>query len=138
MERTLIIIKPDAAKRQINDGILDYFMQKGLTVIGRKKMRISEDMAKEHYKEHHGKDFFDRLIAFITSGESEVVVLEGENAVQNARRVIGATNPEEASEGTIRRDFKDSNTTKTYNLAHGSDSIGSAQREIKLFFPELA
>lgn len=137
MERTLIIIKPDAAKRQINDGILDYFIQKGLTVIGRKKIIISEVMAKEHYKEHHGKDFFDRLIAFITSGESEVVVLEGENAVQNARRVIGATNPEEADEGTIRRDFKDGNTTKTYNLVHGSDSIESAQREIKLFFPEL-
>jgi len=134
MSRTLVLIKPDAFERGLTGEILTRFERKGLRIAALKQMLVGDELANEHYAEHAEKPFFGELISFITRGPLVAIVLEGVSAVEAARQVIGATNPIEASPGSIRGDFA---TEVTFNLVHGSDSDESAQREIELWFPEL-
>jgi nucleoside-diphosphate kinase len=134
MDRTLILVKPDAFARGLTGEIIARFERKGLKIIALKHMTVTEELAKEHYAEHDGKPFFGELVAFITSGPLVAMVLEGDEAVTAARQVIGATNPLEATTGSIRGDFA---IQVGQNMVHGSDSAESAAREAQLFFPEL-
>ena len=134
MERTLILVKPDAFARGLTGEIIARFERKGLTIVALKHMTLDEETAKQHYAEHDGKPFFGELVEFITSGPIVALVLEGEQAIKAARQVIGATNPLEATTGSIRGDFAIAVGT---NMVHGSDSPESGQREAGLFFPEL-
>ncbi|HLM49336.1 MAG TPA: nucleoside-diphosphate kinase [Solirubrobacteraceae bacterium] len=133
MERTLILVKPDAFARGLTGEILARFEHKGLRIVRLRHMVVSEELARRHYAEHEGKPFFGELVAFITSGPLVALVLEGEEAITAARQVIGATNPLEAFPGSIRGDFA---VEVGQNMVHGSDSPESAQREAALFFPE--
>jgi nucleoside-diphosphate kinase len=135
MDRTLILVKPDAFARGLTGEIIARFERKGLRILALKYMRMEEDLAKQHYAEHDGKPFFGELVEFITSGPLVAMVLEGYEAVVAARQVIGATNPLEASPGSIRGDYA---LEVGQNMVHGSDSNESAAREAALFFPELA
>jgi nucleoside-diphosphate kinase len=134
MDRTLILVKPDAFERGLTGEIVARFERKGLRIVALQHMTMSEDMAKRHYAEHEGKPFFGELVEFITSGPLVAMVLEGDQAVVAARQVIGATNPIEAAPGSIRGDFA---IAVGQNMVHGSDSPESAQREAALFFPNL-
>ena len=134
MERSLILIKPDAFARNLTGEIIVRFERKGLRLIGLKQMTMSREQAAQHYAEHEGKPFYDELVSFITSGPLVAMALEGEQAVDAARQVIGATNPLEASPGSIRGDYA---IEVGQNMVHGSDSTSSATRELGLFFPEL-
>jgi nucleoside-diphosphate kinase len=134
MERTLILVKPDAFTRNLTGEIIARFERKGLRLAGLKLMTMSRELAERHYAEHDGKPFFEELVAFITSGPLVAMVLEGEQAVDAARQVIGATNPLQASPGSIRGDYA---IAVGQNMVHGSDSTASATREVGLFFPEL-
>ena len=134
MDRTLILVKPDAFARGLTGEILARFERKGLRIVALKHMTVDEDLAKRHYAEHDGKPFFGELVEFITSGPLVAMVLEGDQAVVAARQVIGATNPLEANTGSIRGDYA---LEVGKNMVHGSDSNESAEREAKLFFPEL-
>jgi nucleoside-diphosphate kinase len=134
MDRTLILVKPDAFERGLTGEIVARFERKGLKIVAMQHMTMGEAMAKQHYAEHEGKPFFGELVEFITSGPLVAMVLEGEQAVTAARQVIGATNPIEAAPGSIRGDFA---IAVGQNMVHGSDSPESAEREAKLFFPEL-
>ena len=134
MDRTLILVKPDAFTRGLTGEIIARFERKGLKIVALQHMTMAEDMAKQHYAEHEGKPFFGELVEFITSGPLVAMVLEGEQAVTAARQVIGATNPIEAAPGSIRGDFA---IAVGQNMVHGSDSPESAEREAKLFFPHL-
>ena len=134
MDRTLILIKPDAFARNLSGEIIARFERKGLRIAALKKMTVTEDLAKQHYAEHDGKPFFGELVDFITSGPLVAMVLEGHEAVKAARQVIGATNPLEAAPGSIRGDFA---LEVGKNMVHGSDSAESAQREAGLFFGDL-
>jgi nucleoside-diphosphate kinase len=131
MDRTLILVKPDAFARNLTGEIVARFERKGLKLAALKLMTATEDLAQRHYAEHEGKPFFGELVAFITSGPLVALVLEGHEAVKAARQVIGATNPLEAAPGSIRGDFA---LEVGQNLVHGSDSNDSAAREIELFF----
>ena len=135
MERTLILVKPDAFARGLTGEIIARFENKGLRITAMRHMQVTEDLAKQHYAEHDGKPFFGELVEFITSGPLVAMILEGEEAVRAARQVIGATNPVEAAPGSIRGDFA---IAVGQNMVHGSDSPDSAEREAGLFFPELA
>ncbi|MEA2269034.1 MAG: nucleoside-diphosphate kinase [Solirubrobacteraceae bacterium] len=135
MDRTLILVKPDAFARGLTGEIIARFERKGLRIAALKLMTVDEDLAKRHYAEHDGKPFFGELVDFITSAALVAMVLEGEQAVAAARQVIGATNPVEAAPGSIRGDFA---IAVGQNMVHGSDSAESADRETGLFFPELA
>ena len=135
MERTLILVKPDAFARGLTGEIVARFERKGLAIVAMKHMTVAPDLAERHYEEHREKPFFGDLVAFITGGPLVALVLEGHEAVAAARQVIGATNPLEATTGSLRGDFGLEVQT---NLVHGSDSPESAAREIGLFFPELA
>ncbi len=132
-EQTLILVKPDAFARGLTGEIIARFERKGLEILELKKMQLDEDTAKQHYAEHDGKPFFGELVEFITSGPLVAMVLEGENAIKAARQVIGATNPLEATTGSIRGDFA---VEVGKNMVHGSDSPESGEREAKLFFPD--
>jgi nucleoside-diphosphate kinase len=134
MDRTLILVKPDAFARGLTGEIVARFERKGLRIVAMRHMTMTEDLAKQHYAEHDGKPFFGELVSFITSGPLVAMVLEGERAVPAARQVIGATDPVEASPGSIRGDFA---IDKGTNMVHGSDSDESAAREAGLFFPDL-
>ncbi len=131
MDRTLILIKPDAFARNLSGEIIARFERKGLRIAALKQMTVTEDLAKQHYGEHEGKPFFGELVDFITSGPLVAMVLEGHEAVKAARQVIGATNPLEAAPGSIRGDFA---LEVGKNMVHGSDSNESAEREANLFF----
>ena len=135
MDRTLILVKPDAFARNLTGEIIARFERKGLRIVALRLMRMETEMAQEHYGEHEGKPFFAELVEFITSGPLVAMVLEGGQAVTAARQVIGATNPLEASPGSIRGDLAIEVGT---NLVHGSDSPDTARRECALFFPDLA
>jgi nucleoside-diphosphate kinase len=135
MDRTLILVKPDAFARGLTGEIIARFERKGLRIVALKHMTVDEALAKQHYGEHEGKPFFGELVEFITSAPLVAMVLEGEQAIVAARQVIGATNPIEASPGSIRGDFA---ISVGQNMVHGSDSPESAEREAGLFFPELA
>jgi nucleoside-diphosphate kinase len=134
MDRTLILVKPDAFARGLTGEIVARFERKGLRIAALKHMQVTEDLATRHYAEHEGKPFFGELVQFITSAPLVALVLEGHEAVVAARQVIGATNPLEASPGSIRGDFA---LEVGQNMVHGSDSNESAEREVGLFFPEL-
>jgi nucleoside-diphosphate kinase len=134
MERSLILIKPDAFARNLTGEIIARFERKGLRLVALNQMTMTRDLAQRHYAEHEGKPFYDELVSFITSGPLVAMVLEGEQAVDAARQVIGATNPIEASPGSIRGDYA---IAVGQNMVHGSDSVASAAREVALFFPEL-
>ena len=134
MERTLILVKPDAFERGLTGEIVARFERKGLKIVAMKHMVVERQMAEEHYAEHREKPFFGDLVEFITGGPLVAMVFEGYEAVKAARQVIGATNPLEAAPGSIRGDLGLEVQT---NLVHGSDSPESAARETGLFFPEL-
>ncbi len=134
MDRTLILVKPDAFARGLTGEIIARFENKGLRIVALKHMTADEDLARRHYAEHEGKPFFGELVEFITSGPLVAMVLEGHEAVVAARQVIGATNPLEASPGSIRGDFA---LEVGKNMVHGSDSDESAEREARLFFPAV-
>jgi nucleoside-diphosphate kinase len=134
MDRTLILVKPDAFARGLTGEIIARFERKGLRIVALKHMTVTEDLATKHYAEHEGKPFFGELVSFITSGPLVAMVLEGQSAITAARQVIGATNPLEAVPGSIRGDFA---IEVGQNMVHGSDSPESGQREAALFFPEL-
>ena len=134
MDRTLILVKPDAFARGLTGEIIARFERKGLTIVALKHMQVTEDLAKQHYAEHEGKPFFGELVEFITSAPLVAMVLEGHEAITAARQVIGATNPLEATTGSIRGDFA---LEIGKNMVHGSDSVESGRREAGIFFPEL-
>ena len=134
MSRTLILVKPDAFERGLTGEIIARFERKGLRIAALKLMHVDRDLAEQHYAEHSGKPFFPELIEFISRSPLVAMVLEGEDAVPAARSLIGATNPVEATPGSIRGDFA---LEVTFNLVHGSDSENTAGREIGLWFPEL-
>jgi nucleoside-diphosphate kinase len=134
MDRTLILVKPDAFLRGLTGELIARFERKGLVIAALKLMTMERELAERHYGEHREKPFFADLVEFITGGPLVAMVLEGHEAVAAARQVIGATNPLEAAPGSIRGDFALEVQT---NLVHGSDSRESAGREIELFFPEL-
>ena len=134
MERTLILVKPDAFARGLTGEIIARFERKGLRIVAGKHMVVTEDLAQEHYAEHEGKPFFGELVEFITSGPLMALVFEGDEAIRAARQVIGATNPLDAVPGSIRGDFA---IEVGQNMVHGSDSPESGRREAALFFPDL-
>jgi nucleoside-diphosphate kinase len=134
LDRTLILVKPDAFERGLTGEVIARFERKGLEIVAMKHMVVRRDQAEEHYAEHAEKPFFGELVEFITGGPLVALVLEGYEAVKAARQVIGATNPIEAAPGSIRGDFGLEVQT---NLVHGSDSPESAERETAIFFPEL-
>jgi nucleoside-diphosphate kinase len=131
MDRTLILVKPDAFARHLTGEIIARFERKGLQLAALKMMTLDEEAAKRHYAEHEGKPFFEPLVAFITSGPIVAMILEGPNAVEAARQLIGATDGIQATPGSIRGDFA---LEVRRNLVHGSDSPESAAREASLFF----
>ena len=130
-ERTLSIIKPDAVGKNVIGKIISRFEENNLYLVAGKLVHLSDEMASGFYAEHEGKPFFNDLKNFMTSGPVFVQVLEGENAVQKNRDLMGSTNPKEAAPGTIRADFANSIDA---NAVHGSDSVESAKREIEYFF----
>ncbi len=129
MEQTLCIIKPDAVKNSFVDEINKIIEDNNLLILKSKKIKISKDIAENFYSEHKERPFFSELVDFMTSDYSVVQILQGENAVANYRKLMGATNPNEASEGTLRAEFAES---LSKNAVHGSDSLESAQREIDI------
>jgi nucleoside-diphosphate kinase len=135
LDRTLILVKPDAFGRALTGEIIARFERKGLRIVALKHMTVERGLAEEHYAEHRERPFFGDLVEFITGGPLVAMVLEGHEAVKAARQIIGATNPLEAAPGSIRGDYALEVQT---NMVHGSDSPESAERETRLFFPELA
>lgn len=133
MEETLVLIKPDGVKRQICGEILTRYERKGLIIKAMKLLQTSRELAEEHYAEHKDKPFFGELVDFITSGPVLAFVLAGKNAVTSVRTINGATNPVDATPGSIRGDYA---LTMDSNVVHASDSVDSATREIHLWFPE--
>jgi len=133
MERTLIVLKPDAVQRQLVGQIVARFEAKGLRIAAMKMLHVSKDLARRMYSVHEGKDFHEPLLEFITASPVVAMVLEGHNAIDVCRKLMGPTFGPNAPAGTIRGDFGMSNR---YNLIHGSDSAASAAREIPLFFGE--
>ncbi len=134
MDRTLILVKPDAFARSLTGEVIARFERKGLRIVALRHMTVAVELAERHYAEHSEKPFFGELVEFITSGPIVAMVLEGTDAVKAARQAIGATNPLDAAPGSIRGDFA---IEMSQNMVHGSDSPESAAREAALFFPEL-
>jgi nucleoside-diphosphate kinase len=134
MERTLILVKPDAFARGLTGEILARFERKGLKIVALKLLQTPRETAETHYAEHAERPFFGELVDFITSAPLVALILEGQDAIKAARQLIGATNPLEAATGSIRGDFAIEIGT---NMVHGSDSPESAEREIGVWFPEL-
>jgi nucleoside-diphosphate kinase len=135
MDRTLILVKPDAFARGLTGEIIARFERKGLAIVALRHMTVSRALAERHYAEHAERPFFGELVDFITSGPIVAMVLDGTDAVKAARQVIGATSPLEAAPGSIRGDYAIEVGT---NMVHGSDSPESAAREAALFFEGLA
>jgi len=133
MDRTLILVKPDAVARGLTGEIIIRLERKGLQLAAMKLMTLDEATAARHYADHAGKPFFEGLLQFITSGPIVAMILEGTGAVQASRQIIGVTDPLQAAPGSIRADFA---TEMRRNLVHGSDSAESAEREIAIYFGE--
>ncbi|MCX7950910.1 MAG: nucleoside-diphosphate kinase [Clostridiales bacterium] len=131
MEKTLVLVKPDGVKRGLVGEIIKRYEMKGLKISQIKSVVPTKELAEKHYEEHKGKDFFDKLVDYLTSGMVIAMVLEGENAIKCVRIINGATKYQDAVPGTIRGDFA---YMETYNLVHASDCEVSAEREIKLWF----
>ena len=134
-ERTLVLLKPDAVRRGLIGEIIGRFEAKGLVLVAMDQRTISPELADQHYAEHVERDFYPPLRSFVTSGPLVAAVLEGDEAVEVVRALNGATDGRQAAPGTIRGDMSLSNRE---NLVHGSDSVQSADREIALWFPDLA
>ncbi|HWC87638.1 MAG TPA: nucleoside-diphosphate kinase [Solirubrobacteraceae bacterium] len=134
MQRTLILVKPDAFARGLTGEIIARFERKGLRIVALRHLQMTRELAERHYAEHVGKPFFESLVDFITSAPLVALVLEGEQAIAAARQVIGATDPLQAAPGSIRGDYA---LEVGENMVHGSDSPDSAEREVALFFGEL-
>jgi len=134
MEKTLIVIKPDAVQRGLSGQIIARFEARGFKIASLKMLTVPQDLAREHYIEHKDKPFFGSLIEFITSSPVVAIIFEAPNAIKLSRAMIGATDPLEADPGSIRGSLT---CDKQANLIHGSDSSQSAERELKLWFPEL-
>ena len=134
MEKSLVLIKPDAVEKNLIGKIISHYENEGLKVIALRMERISKEAAALHYNEHKGKPFYEALIKFIIRNPLCALVIEGENAIEKIRKINGSTNPENAEEGTIRKLYALNNRE---NCVHSSDSIESANREIKLWFPGL-
>jgi nucleoside-diphosphate kinase len=130
VERTLILIKPDAVERTLTGEILARIERRGFRIAAGKLVRVSRELGEEHYDEHREKPFFGELVDFITSAPTWALVVEGEGAISTLRKTIGATNPADTEPGSIRGDLA---TSMPNNLVHGSDSSESAQREIELW-----
>lgn len=133
MERTFLMVKPDAVQRQLIGEIVSRFEKKGFQLVGAKLLQMSSEIAEKHYAEHVGKPFFEDLTNFITSGPVFAMVWQGDQVVNTARKMMGKTNPSESDPGTIRGDY---GVVTNRNIIHGSDSLESAEREINLFFDE--
>jgi nucleoside-diphosphate kinase len=133
MEKSFVMMKPDAVQRRLMGQVLSRFEEKGLQIVAAKLMHISEDLAKEHYGEHSEKPFFGGLVEYITSSAVLAMVIQGDDCISLIRKMVGATNPKEADLGTIRGDFA---LDMGRNIIHASDSPQSAEREIALFFDE--
>jgi nucleoside-diphosphate kinase len=131
MERTLVLIKPDAVQRGLVGEIISRFERRGLKIAAMKLVLMDKSLARRHYAVHESKPFFDSLVTFITSGPIVAAVVEGRQAVEAVRRVMGKTDCLEAESGTIRGDL---GLDLEHNLVHGSDSVGNAEKEIALFF----
>jgi len=130
-ERTFVAIKPDAVKRGLIGRILKRFENKGYKIVGLKMLTVTKELAQQHYAEHVGKPFYERLITYITSGPIIAMVLQGDNTVAGVRKLMGSTLPTDADVGTLRADFAQ---MMEFNVVHGSDSIENAKREIDLYF----
>jgi len=133
IERTFVMLKPNAIQRSLIGTIIGRFEQKGLKLVAAKFMQVDSAQAKLHYAEHKEKPFFSELVGFITSDPVMCMILEGDNAVTRVRNLVGHTNPAQAAPGTIRGDF---GVSITKNLVHASDSSAAAKREIALYFSE--
>lgn len=133
MEHTLSILKPDTVQKNNIGKVISYLEQGGLNIVAAKMLHLSKEKAEGFYDIHKGKPFFEELVEFMTSGPVVVMVLEGENAIQRNREIMGATNPKEAKPGTIRADFAESIDA---NAVHGSDAAETAKKEIAYFFNE--
>lgn len=131
IEQTFAMVKPDGVRRQLVGTVVKRLEDKGFRIRGLKLMQISRTLAEKHYGEHAGKPFYEGLVSFITSGPVAAMVVEGENAIAEWRKMMGATNPKDATPGTIRGDFA---TTIDENVVHGSDAPATAEREISIFF----
>ncbi len=133
MERTLVLVKPDAIQRGLAGEIVARLERRGLRIVALRMLHMDEALARRHYAEHEGKPFFQQLVSFITSCPIIAAIFEGPDAVEIVRQSMGATDPRKAAPGTIRGDY---GIDITHNLIHGSDSLATAQREIALFFGE--
>lgn len=133
MERTLVLIKPDAVEKGVCGEIIKRYEQAGLKLQGLKMLRMTESLASRHYAEHAGRPYYEKLVRFMTSGPLIAAALYGEDAIAKVRALNGATDPQKAERGTIRADFAVNNTV---NAVHASDSPQNAAREIGLFFSE--
>lgn len=134
VQKSLVLIKPDAVERKLVGKIISMYEEHGLNIAAMKLVKLDKTFAEIHYKEHKGKSFFNDLIKTITRSELVAIVLQGENAIEKIRHINGSTNPEKAEEGTIRKMYALNNTE---NSVHASDCEESAERELKLWFPEL-
>jgi nucleoside-diphosphate kinase len=130
-EQTLSIIKPDAVGKNVVGGVISKLENSGLKIVAAKMIHLSQNQAEDFYDIHRARPFFKDLVSFMTSGPVLVMALEGDNAVQKNRDIMGATNPKDAAPGTIRKEFAE---TIDENAVHGSDSLENAQREIAFFF----
>lgn len=130
-EKTLVILKPDAVQRRLIGRIVSRFEDKGLAIVGMKMMRITRDQAVQHYAEHKGKSFYDTLLQFITSSPALVMAVQGADAIEVCRRMMGTTFGSKAEPGTIRGDF---GVCDSFNLIHGSDGAEAAKYELELYF----
>jgi nucleoside-diphosphate kinase len=133
VERTLVLLKPDAVRRGLCGELLARIERRGLTLRGARLLKLSKSLAAQHYAEHKGKPFYDGLVTFITSGPTLALAVEGESAISVVRTMMGATNPLDSAPGTIRGDYA---VELSENVVHGSDSKQSARRELALFFPD--
>ena len=131
IQQTLSIIKPDAVERNLSEDIKKKFLENKLKIIKTKKIQITKDEASEFYKVHQSKPFYEKLCSYLSSGPIVVMILEGENAIQEKRRIMGATDPKNAEEGTIRKQY---GISIDKNSVHGSDSPDNAKKEIDFFF----
>ena len=131
IQQTLSIIKPDAVERNLSEDIKKKFLENKLKIIKTKKIQITKDEASEFYKVHQSKPFYEKLCSYLSSGPIVVMILEGENAIQENRRIMGATDPKHAEEGTLRKQY---GISIDKNSVHGSDSPDNAKKEINFFF----
>jgi len=133
MERTFVMIKPDGVQRRLIGKILQRFEQAGLKIVAMKFLKVSHELAEKHYEVHKGKPFYESLIKYITSGPVVAMVIEGQNAIERVRKMVGATDPQKAEPGTIRGDFCQHIGR---NVIHASDGKETAEKEISLWFSE--